>query len=305
MKDVIKENFAKNKKRIIVWGSIALFSIVFSVLGSISFNNGHGTVGSIRVKIIPITNTFNELDAVIRNGKIKAKVSGRDIVVTYEGANSKTEKYVYSFDSKDGVDYITNTYPDSNKTNGEFIATNMIEAIYKINGGKGKVSDKYRLTSFSATSVKDGASYSSKNELTTVDINIRTNIVNNAIALKVQTIQESDYIHVEELAEMLPNLKKIKTYRLKKDNTTIYVKESAIYYEVYFSFKDKEIMERTAASIIYILKPELYNKLIDESTGMLNFNISSGDYKITENVSFQEERVFDSLENITELLIFK
>ena len=305
MKDVMIGNIKTNKTRIIVWGSIALFSIIFSILGSISFNNGHGTVGSIRVKLIPIANAFNELDAIIRNGNMNAKCSGRKIVVTFNNPNGKKEKYEYKFNSKDGVDYISNTYSDSSKSTGEFIATNMIEAIYKINGGKGKVSDKYRLTSFSATSVKDGASYETKNELTMIDLNIKTNIVNNAVALKIQTIQESDYIHVEELAEMVPNLNKIKSYRLKKEKTTLYVKESAIYYELYFSFSDKEIMERSATSAIYILKPELYNKLLDEETGMLNFSISSGDYKVTENVVFQEERIFDNNSNITEILVFK
>ena len=180
----------------------------------------------------------------------------------------------------------------------------MIEAIYKLNQGIGKVSDKYRITSFGATSLKDGAIYRNKEEIITVDLNIKTNIVNNAVALNLETIQDSDYIHIDELSEMKSNLQRSRTFRIVKRDTILYVKEDDVYYEVFFQFSDKEIMYRSAGSVISILKPELYKKLND-GTGNLDFNIQSNEYRIIENVTFQETGIFDSTDHIHEFLIFK
>ncbi len=300
----MKENFKNNKVRVIVWGIIAIITIASSISGAILFKTGHGTVGSVRVKLIPIAREFNKLDAVIRNGNIEATCKGKEIIVTYKNANGNEEKFIYTFKSEDNIDYLTNTYSDSTSTNGDFIATNMIEAIYKLNGGTGKVSDKYRISSFSATSLKDGAVYTNKEEIVTVELNIKTNIVTNAVALNIETIQESDYIHIDELTELATSLQRNKVFRIVKRDTTAYVKEDNIYYEIFFSYKDKEIMLRSAGSIIYILKPELYKKLND-GTGILDFHIASPDYQMVENVTFQEVGIFESNNNIYEFLIFK
>lgn len=301
----MKYNIKENKTRIIIWGIIAFITISFSISGAILYSKGHGTVGSVRIKLIPIAFEFNNLDAVIRNGYIEAKCTGKEIEVTYKNSKANiNQKFVYEFKTDNGVEYITNTYSDANSEFGDFIATNMIEAIYKVNLGEGKVSDKYRLSSFGATSIKDGAVYTSKGEITTVELNIDTNIVKNAIALNIETIQDSDYIHVEELSEMKSSLEKTRIFRLVKRDTIVYVKEADIYYEVFFSFKDKEILNRSAGSVINVLKPELYIKLND-GNGNMDFNIASTEYRVIENVTFQEVGIFESNENIYEVLIFK
>ncbi len=301
----MKENIRNNKKRLIVYGIIALITITFSISGAILFNKGHGTVGSVRVKLIPITLAFNDLDAVIRNGFVEAECTGTQIVVTYKNEDANIdEKFIYEFKTQDNIDYITNTYSDANSEMGDFIATNMIEAIYKVNLGTGKVSDTYRLSSFGATSLKDGAVYTNKEEIVTVELNIKTDILKNALALNIETIQDSDYIHVEELAELTDSLQKNRTFRMEKRDTTVYVKEDDIYYEVFFSFKDKEIMLRSAASVVKILKPDLYTKLYD-GNNKLDFNIASTEYRVIENVTFQEQGIFKNNQNIYEVLMFK
>ena len=282
----MKENIRINKVRLIVYGIITVVLIASSIAGAILYKKGSGTVGSVRIKLIPISTAFNNLDAVIRNGHIESKCTGTEIVVSYINKDAKIDqKFVYEFKSEEGIDYI-------------------IEAIYKLNQGIGKVSDKYRITSFGATSLKDGAIYRNKEEIITVDLNIKTNIVNNAVALNLETIQDSDYIHVDELSEMKPNLQRSRTFRIVKRDTILYVKEDDVYYEVFFQFSDKEIMYRSAGSVISILKPELYKKLND-GTGNLDFNIQSNEYRIIENVTFQETGIFDSTDHIHEFLIFK
>lgn len=301
----MKENIRINKVRLIVYGIITAVLIASSIAGAILYKNGSGTVGSVRIKLIPISTAFNNLDSVIRNGHIESKCTGTEIVVSYINKEAKIDQeFVYEFKTEEGIDYITNTYSDANSEIGDFIATNMIEAIYKLNQGIGKVSDKYRITSFGATSLKDGAIYRNKEEIITVDLNIKTNIVENAVALNLETIQDSDYIHVDELSEMKSNLQRSRTFRIVKRDTILYVKEDDVYYEVFFQFSDKEIMYRSAGSVINILKPELYKKLND-GTGNLDFNIQSNEYRIIENVTFQETGIFDSTDHIHEFLIFK
>ena len=301
----MKENIRINKVRLIVYGIITVVLIASSIAGAILYKKGSGTVGSVRIKLIPISTAFNNLDAVIRNGHIESKCTGTEIVVSYINKDAKIDqKFVYEFKSEEGIDYITNTYSDANSEIGDFIAINMIEAIYKLNQGIGKVSDKYRITSFGATSLKDGAIYRNKEEIITVDLNIKTNIVNNAVALNLETIQDSDYIHIDELSEMKSNLQRTRTFRIVKRDTILYVKQDDVYYEIFIQFSDKEIMYRSAASVINILKPELYKKLND-GTGNLDFNIQSSEYRIIENVTFQEVGIFNSTDHIYEFLIFK
>ena len=305
MKESIKNNVRNNKTRIIVYGIITILTIAFSISGAILYKNGHGTVGSVRVKLIPIANTFNKLDTVIRKGYVSAACDGKEIVVTYSNETGElNEKFVYTYNNENGIEYLTNSYSDKNSEYGYFIAENMMEAIYKYNKGEGNVSDKYRLSSFTATSIKDGAVYQNKEEITTVNLNIKTNIVENAVALNIETIQQSDYIHTEELADMLENLKRSRTFRIVKKDTTAYVKDGSLYYEVFFSFKDKEILNRSAGSIISILNPTLYKKL-DDGTGAMDFSVQSNDFRVIENVAFQEPGIFTSNYHIYEIIIFK
>ncbi len=301
----MKENIRNNKVRIIVYGVIALIFIASSITGIISYKNGHGTVGSVKVKLNPIVRAFNQLDAVVQKGYVSAAVDGKEIVVTYSNdAGTLNEKFVYTYKNEDGIEYLTNSYSDKNNDYGYFIAENMLEAIYRNNGGSGLVGDKYRLTSFTATSIKDGAVYQNKEEITTVNLNIKTNIMQNAIALNIETIQESDYIKVDELAEMMPTLKRNRTFRMVKKDTTVYVKDSDSYYEIFFSFKDREIMTRSAGSIIKIINPDLYKKL-DDGTGSMDLTLSMKEFRVIENVSFQQQGIFNSNEHIYEILLFK
>ena len=301
----MKENIRNNKVRIIIYGILMILFIASSISGAVLYKKGHGTVGSVRVKLIPIADEFNKLDNVIRKGYISAACEGKDIVVTYSNeTGTLNEKFVYSYKNEDGIEYITNSYSDKNSEYGYFIAENMMEAIYKVNKGEDMVSDKYRLSSFTATSIKDGAVYQNKEEITKIDLNIKTNVMQNAIALNIETIQDSDYIHVEELAEMLSSLKRNKVFRIVKKNTTLYVREDNIYHEVYISFTDREIYLRTMGSVIKILKPELYKKL-DDGTGAMDFSVDSNEFRVIENVSFQQQGIFTKNDGIYEIILFK
>lgn len=301
----MKENIKKNKTRLIVYGVLFVVLVASSIAGVLLYNSGHGTVGSIRIKLIPIARTFNELDPVIRNGYIKAECDGKKLVVTYKNDDAKiNEKFIYEYHLVDGISYISNTYSDANSQIGDFIATNMIEAIYKLNNGKGKVSDRYRITSFGATSIKDGVVYTNKEEIVTVELNLNSNIVENAIALNIETIQESDYIHVEELAEMVNSLNRLRTYKIKKKDTILYVRDGGQYFEIFFSYSDKEIMLRSAGSVIKILKPELFAKISDEK-GIVDLNTTTSEFRTIENVTFKEEGIFEKSGQIYEVILLK
>ena len=80
--------------------------------------------------------------------------------------------------------------------------------------------------------------------------------------------------------------------------------DSDVYYEVFFSFTDKEIMLRTAGSIVKIINPTLYAKL-DDGTGAMDFTVQSNEFRIIENVSFQQPGIFNTNSGIYELLLFK
>ena len=69
----MKENIRINKVRLIVYGIITVVLIASSIAGAILYKKGSGTVGSVRIKLIPISTAFNNLDAVIRNGHIESK----------------------------------------------------------------------------------------------------------------------------------------------------------------------------------------------------------------------------------------
>lgn len=301
----MKENIKNNKVRIIVYGIITFLAIAFSISGAILYKSGHGTVGSVRVKLMPIATAFNNLDAIVQKKYVSATCDGKDIVVTYsDEAGKLNEKFVYSYKNEEGLEYLTNSYSDKNSEYGYFIAENMVEAIYKVNKGDGLVGSKYRLTTFSATSIKDGAQYQNKEEITTINLNINTDIVKNSVALKLETIQESDYIHIDELAEMMPSLASTRTFRMAKKDTIVYIKEAGSYYEIFFQAKDKEILLRSAGSIINIMKPELYKKL-DNGTGAMDFSIPGKEFRIIENVSFQTPGVFTKNTGIFEIILFK
>ena len=304
MKEYMKENIKNNKSRLLVWGIIAFISVIFAISGIISFNKGHGTVGSVRIKLIPVANEFNKIDAVIRKGNIKAECDGKQLIITYKDkAFNIDEKYIYEFGSEEDVNYITNTYSKANSEMGDFIAINLIEAIYKLNHGTEKVSERYRISSFGATSVKDGAKYEETEELITVKLNLNTDIIKNVAELNIETIQESDYLHVDDLKDMVEKLESTRTYTLTKRDTVVYVKKDSSYYEIYFYYKDKEIMMRSAGSIIKILKPNLYDKIAN-SDGIVNFSGISNEYRITENVTFTEPGIFPKNERIYEIVLY-
>ena len=130
----MKENIKNNKVRIIVYGILAVLLLASGISGIVLYKNGHGTVGSVKVKLIPIANQFNKLDEVIRKGYVSAAVDGKEIIVTYSNeTGALNEKFVYTYKNEEGVEYLTNSYSDKNSEYGYFVATNMMEAIYKIN----------------------------------------------------------------------------------------------------------------------------------------------------------------------------
>ena len=304
MKEYMKENIKNNKTRLKVWSIIAFITIAFSISGIILFNNGHGTVGSVRIKLIPVAKEFNKVDAVIRKGNLKAECNGKELIITYKDKTFNIdEKYVYEFGTEEDISYITNTYSKANSEMGDFIAINLIEAIYRLNNGTERVSDKYRISSFSATSVKDGATWEETEELITVKLNLNTNIMKNVAELKIETIQESDYFHIDDLKDMVSDLETKRTFTLTKRDTVIYVKKEESYYEIYFYYKDKEIMMRSAGSVIKLLKPTLYEKIAN-SDGIVDFSGMSNEYRITENVTFTEPGIFPKNERIYEIVLY-
>ena len=63
-----------NGKKIFLLFILCVITFVLGIVGKNSFNNGHGNIGSIRYKLLPIQEEFMRLDTVIRNGNIKAEL---------------------------------------------------------------------------------------------------------------------------------------------------------------------------------------------------------------------------------------
>ncbi len=165
----------ENKKRIKLWGTICVISLLIAATGIKFYFDGYGAKGQARKKLIPIAEVFNNLDIVKSSSAMKASVSG-DTLVIEDTINSK--KYKYKYSKTDSRETITNEYDNAY---GETIAKNVIEAINKHNGGNQNVFSV--ITDFnilSRATIAQGISIT-KGEKTKVEIDINKSILSLAL----------------------------------------------------------------------------------------------------------------------------
>ena len=89
-------------KRLIFWGVIWLIIVACAGLGIYMYFNGHGEMGKIRKKLVPIADQFNNLSYIVdlkqnSNIDVVAKVTQDKIVVSYiTDRTESTFDFVYS-----------------------------------------------------------------------------------------------------------------------------------------------------------------------------------------------------------------
>lgn len=140
------------KKRISFWGIVFIITALLGGLGIKMYYDGHGSKGKIRSYLLPIAESYNNLDLVKSSNKL-AVVKGDKIVI--EDVNSNKYEYIYS--EENGKEILTNEYSSSNSINGQIIAKNMIEAISKYNGSKELIFSEYDFNAFEKTTIENGA----------------------------------------------------------------------------------------------------------------------------------------------------
>ena len=269
----------ENKKRIIVWGCICLFFIILSVVGISSHKAGRGRYGNISTKLEPIKTSFNSLHEVIVLSDMKAEVKGNKIVVSYINKDNKKEKYEYTYYNENGMEYIVNTYENST---GELVAKQMVNAVYRKNGGTDSIYKIYEYTEFAKATIADGINLTNK----TISINLNKNL---AVSLKgkIKSLQDDNYIKDSDLANIKEELEISKTVTKEIDDIKLYVMDNETTYDIYVSYTDdnKERSLKSLGNAVKALNPTVYSKLTLSADGVPTFDSTSTDYKFTEEAN--------------------
>ena len=296
----MKENFRQNKKRILFWGVLFIITLSMSISGIVLSGSGHGKIGSKRIELIPIAKKFNELDAVIKHGDLIATVKSDKLVVT------ETEKdyvYTYTLETMGTTKYLASTYDGKSKKTGDFVAFQLVDAIYKLNLGEDDLGKYYNLESFTESTVELGAQYKADGKKGTIFINIKGNIVNK-MAGKIATIQEKSIITPNDLSEMFSQLEEKQAFVIEKGDTTIYIKDLKTTYDIYASFTDTLVVTRSLANVVGLLKPEVYDSLFDDNENIV-FQYNSPAYKYYTNVTINETGIFKKPSGLYRIRLYK
>ena len=265
----------ENKKRIIVWGIICFIFIILSITGIVSHNKGYGKYGDTQTKLEPIATAFNSLHEVIVLTDMHAEAKANKIVVTYINAEDKKEKYEYTYYNENGIEYIANTYETQT---GELVAKQMVNAVYRKNGGTDSIYKLYDYTSFGQAKLSDGINLSNK----TITININTNL---AVSLKgkIKSLDDDKYIKETDLSNLKNELEVSQTVTKEVDDIKMYIitKETTIDIYVSYTDKNKERSLKSLANALKVLDPTIYAK-VKITNEIPEFKEDSLDYTFTE-----------------------
>lgn len=292
----------ENKKRIIVYSIIMFVFLILFFLGRSAYNKGYGTYGSMKQKLGPYAVEFNILDEVKRLTDIRAEVEKDKLVVTYITAENKKEKYKFEYKNENGIEYITNKDEYGNNT-WNFVAYQMANAVYHINGGKGSIFNSYDPKLFATTTINDGLIIDTNTK--TVSINLKTNVVNNVMG-KLPSLKDDLYAKDTDLTTLASELKTNGFFRFEKQDIKIYVKTVGNTYEIYSSVTDDNVSRvyKSLASVVKILKPDVYQKLnLAENTNA--FESGNSYFQSNMNVTFSEANIFGINDNIIQVILFK
>lgn len=290
----------EEKKRILFWAIVCIIFIIFSILGVNLKSSGHGKYGKVIAKLTPISEGFNTLHDVIIYGDLKSQVKNDRIVVTYINPSTEDkEKYEYFYKVDGNTEYITNTYESAV---GEYIAKQMVNTIYKKNGGKNNLYDIYDYDAFSASNVQDGVNLSGK----TISINLNTNI-EVSLKGKVKTKIDNNYLKDEDLVTLKDELSSEKRVTKTLEDIKLYVIENDTFYEIYLSYNEtnKDRVLKSLANVIKQLRNDIYPSLVDNN-GLAKFDTNETEnYKYYENTEYNEITLFNGETNILKLELNK
>ena len=292
----------ENKKRIIIYSIIMFVFLILFFVGRNAYNSGYGTYGSMKKKLEPYAVEFNILDDVKRLTEIRADIEKDKLVVTYITAEKKKEKYKFEYKNENGTEYITNKDEYGNNT-WNFVAYQMANAVYHINGGKGSIFTLYDPKEFATTTINDGLIIDSNNKIVT--INIKTNVVNN-IAGKIPSLKDDIYAKESDLTTLASELKTNKFFKYENQDIKLYIKDVGNTYEIYSSIKDDNAQRvyKSLASVVKILKPDVYQKL-NLSENITAFESGNSYFQSNMNVTFSEANIFDMNDNVLQIILFK
>ena len=159
-----------NGKKAFIWFILCVVLFAMGKVGKNLYYNGHGTIGSIRYNLLPISEEFMKVDNIIRQGNITAEYEEDKIVVKVSN-----KEYIYKYLKENNNEYRVNTYNMDDNT-GEIIAKGMIDAVYRYHGGNKTLFTKYNIFNFISTKPEDCASLTVTDKYD-IKININSDIV--------------------------------------------------------------------------------------------------------------------------------
>ncbi len=296
-------------KRLIFWGVVWLIIVACAGVGIYMYFDGHGEMGKIRQKLVPIADRFNGLSYIVNlkqnnNTNVTAKVKQDKIVITYITDRSKLSfDFVYS---KEGnYEVLTNKYNTSDSYAGELISRGMIDAVYLVNSGTGSVFDTYERGDFTETTVAQGVNIINGNDIQT-KININANIVDN-MKNSDQPQTSTNYINEDDLTTMLDEIDMNNRYEIAKNDIKILVINTDETYEIYAENSGAEVNDdfyNSIINIVRILSEPAYNSIIKNEERFNKYN-KTDIYEVTVNAEVNVENTFNEDSAILKLVIKK
>ena len=159
-----------NAKKGFIWFIVCVILFALCQVGKNAFYNGHGTYGSIRYNLLPISEEFMKVDYIIRQGGFTSTYDKDKIII-----KNGNKTYVYKYIKEDNYEYITNEFDSSDET-GKLVAQGMIDAVYRYNASGKTLFQTYNLFNFLSIDAKNGANIKVSNNYE-IKINIKSNII--------------------------------------------------------------------------------------------------------------------------------
>ena len=292
----------ENKKRIVFWFVIMIIFLILGFVGKNSFKNGYGKYGFAKKILEPLATNFNTSEDVKKLTDIRAKVEKDYLVVIYKNIDGKNEKYKFNYYNENNIEYIKNKDEYGNNM-WSFIAQEMANAAYHLNGGKGSLFKLYDSKIFGETTLEDGLIYNINSK--EVSINIKTNIVKN-ISGRYKTLKDDIYIKDEDMTKIVNELNTNKNYLYTNDDIKIYITNSNNSYDIYSSITEENIYRsnKSIANIIKALNEEAY-KTLNITEDNIIFESSTSYYTSQFNAIFSEPGVYDENDSLFKLTLNK
>ena len=301
----------ESKRRIIIYVIVWLLFTSAGFFGLYSYLNGHGKKGAAREELVPLVDKFNNEIKVaeLKNHSIdltaEVKISGT-IEINYTTNDNVKHTYEFKYqEDKSNNRYITCNYKYDDAHATEIMQA-MIDAVYHMNGGVDSVFDSYPYETFTRTTIEHGIQVIGGN-IVTININLKTNIVNNIKDVDLN-IKNEPYIIVEDLANMLQELDANGSYTIKKNTITIYILDLGYSYNIYAENTSTEVNDDLYNSLMNVIKmlyESTYNIILDNKD-KLNKNTRNAEYEVILRAKLaNRNEMFYPDSDLLEVVIYK